>query len=266
MSSLADEEIERYGRQIIVPGVGGAGQEKLKGATIACVGAGGLGSPALLYLASAGVGRLRVIDGDLVDATNLQRQIAHGTPDLGRNKAESAAETLRELNPLIEVETHSVRIDSENAFELLHGADVVIDGSDNFPTRYLVNDACVMLGIPLVTAAILRFSGQITVVVPREGPCYRCVFPEPPEAGAVPSCAQAGILGPVAGVMGSLQALEAMKIVIGLEGVLTGRYLAFDMLAGECHVMEIERDAGCPVCGDDPVITELQSAPEVCGR
>lgn len=264
MSTLTDEDIARYGRQIIVPGVGGAGQERLKAGSVLVVGAGGLGSPALLYLASAGVGRIGIVDSDEVDVTNLQRQVAHATSDLGRNKAESAAEAMRAINPLVEVVTHPVRITPENALELIAGYDAVLDGTDNFPTRYLVNDACVMLGKPLVTAAILRYGGQIAVFLPKKTACYRCVFPSPPEPGSVPSCSQAGILGPVAGVMGSLQALEAIKLLLGSEDSLAGRYLSFDFRTMESHTMELARNAECSVCGETPTITALEQAEDAC--
>lgn len=265
MAELTEDEIARYGRQIIVPGVGGGGQERLKGGSVLVVGAGGLGSPALLYLAAAGVGKIGIVDSDEVDVSNLQRQVAHATADVGLNKAHSAADTLRAINPGIEIEEYQLRLGPENAQTVLEGYDVVLDGTDNFPTRYLVNDACVMLGKPLVTAAILRYSGQITTIVPGTGPCYRCVFPDPPQPGAVPSCAQAGILGPVAGVMGSLQALEAIKVLLGTEEVLAGRYLSFDFRSMESHEMKVERDPACPACGDSPTILELSLPEDVCG-
>lgn len=264
MSTLTDEEIARYGRQIIVPGVGGTGQERLKGGSVLVVGAGGLGSPSLLYLAASGVGRIGVVDADEVDVTNLQRQVAHATADVGRNKAESAAETMRAINPLIEVVTHPTRLGPDNAAEIFAGYDVVLDGTDNFPTRYLINDACVLLGKPLVTAAILRYSGQIAVIKPQQGPCYRCIFPEPPAAGMVPSCSQAGILGPVAGAMGSIQALEAIKLLLGSPDSVVGRYVAFDFRTLETSAMEFERDARCAVCGDAPTITTLELAEQAC--
>ena len=256
MKSLTDDEIARYGRQIIVPGVGGAGQERLKKGSVLVVGAGGLGSPSLMYLAAAGVGRIGIIDADDVDVTNLQRQVAHATTDVGRNKAESASETIRAINPLIQVVTYPERLTPENGLEILAGYDVVLDGSDNFPTRYLANDACVLLGRPLVTAAILRYSGQISIVRPHEGPCYRCIFPEPPAPGSVPSCSQAGILGPVAGVMGSLQALEAIKLVLGEGTPLIGRLVVFDALGLHFRELRLAKDPECPVCGLRPAITE----------
>jgi adenylyltransferase/sulfurtransferase len=264
LNTLTDEEIARYGRQIIVPGVGGAGQERLKAGSVLVVGAGGLGSPSLLYLAAAGVGRIGVIDADGVDVTNLQRQVAHATTDLGRNKADSAAETMRAINPLIEVVTYPARLTPDNALDIIGGYDVVLDGTDNFPTRYLINDACVMLGKPLVTAAILRYSGQIAAIKPKESACYRCIFPEPPAPGTVPSCSQAGILGPVAGAMGSIQALEAIKLLLGSPDSVVGRYVAFDFLSLASSSMEFARDPHCAICGDEPTITTLEIAEDSC--
>lgn len=264
MSGLTDEDVARYGRQIIVPGFGGSGQERLKAGSVLVIGAGGLGSPALLYLASAGVGRIGIVDGDDVDVTNLQRQIAHATPDVGRNKAESAAETIRAINPLIEIEVHSERLSVENALHLVASYDVVIDGTDNFPTRYLINDACVLASKPLVTAAILRYSGQVSVVLPRETACYRCTFPDPPAPGEVPSCSQAGILGPVAGVMGSIQALEAIKLLVRSNDSVTGRVVALDFRTLGLQSVEVDRDVACPVCGESPSITTLSSIEETC--
>lgn len=264
MRELSDHEIERYGRQIIVPEVGGVGQERLKHGSVLVVGAGGLGSPSLLYLAAAGVGCIGVVDADGVEVSNLQRQVAHTTKDLERNKAESAAEAMCLINPLIDVRTYPVRLGADNALDILSDYEVVLDGSDNFPTRYLVNDACVLLGKPLVTAAILRYSGQLTVIEPHEGPCYRCIYPEPPAAGSVPSCSQAGILGPVAGAMGSMQALEAIQLLLGAPNTLAGRYISFDFLSLETGSMEFERDPDCAVCGETPTITSLRMAEESC--
>lgn len=262
--ALSDADILRYGRQIIVPEVGGVGQEKLLAAHIVAVGAGGLGSPSLLYLAAAGVGRITVVDGDAVDETNLQRQIAHTTADLGVNKAESAAATMQAINPHIEVNVVPERVDAENIGRLIADADVVLDGSDNFATRYLVNDACVLAGVSLVEAAILRFHGQLVTIVPGDGPCYRCLFPQQPQPGSVPSCSQAGILGPVAGVLGSLQATEALKLIIGAE-TLKGRALFVDCLSMDMRTFEVPRDPACPVCGDQPTITEAAYEDFGCG-
>ncbi|MBI5232045.1 MAG: HesA/MoeB/ThiF family protein [Coriobacteriales bacterium] len=263
--ALSEQDIVRYSRQLLVPEVGGAGQERLLESSVVVVGAGGLGSPSLLYLAAAGVGRITVLDGDVVDESNLQRQIAHATPDIGTNKARSAAETMRAINPNVTVEVVEARVDADNIRKLFTGHDLVLDGSDNFATRYLVNDACVMLGIPLVEAAILRFYGQLMTIAPRTGPCYRCLFPQPPEAGAVPSCSQAGILGPVAGVLGSLQAVEALKVLLGTDGTLVGRAMFVDTLTMDVRTFEVARDASCPVCGDSPTITELADGEVACG-
>lgn len=262
--TLTDADIMRYGRQIIVPEVGGAGQEKLLASHVVTIGAGGLGSPSLLYLAAAGVGHITVIDGDEVDETNLQRQIAHTTADLGVNKAESAAQTMLAINPGIEVTVVPERIDAENIAGLLADADLVLDGSDNFATRYLVNDACVLAGKPLVEAAILRFQGQLMTIVPGQGPCYRCLFPYQPEPGTVPSCSQAGILGPVAGVLGSLQAAEALKLLLGAQ-TLAGRALFVDTLSMDMRTVEVPRDPDCPVCGEHPTITEAVYEEFGCG-
>ncbi len=248
--SLSEAEILRYSRQIILPQVGGRGQERLKAARVLVVGAGGLGSPALLYLAAAGVGTLGVCDGDAVDPTNLQRQVIHGTQDVGRPKVDSAAEALRRLNPEVSVRRHPGRLTAASAPEVLAGYDVVVDGTDTFPSKFLVNDACVAAGVPYVFSGILGFEGQILTVVPGSGPCYRCFFREPPPPGSVPTCAQAGILGPVAGVMGSLQALEVLKLLLGIGDPLAGRLLLFDGLGLSFRELRIHRDPRCPACGD----------------
>jgi molybdopterin/thiamine biosynthesis adenylyltransferase len=261
---LDDGQIVRYARQIAIPEVGVAGQERLLGASAAIVGAGGLGSPALLYLAAAGVGRITVIDSDPVELTNLQRQIAHTTADIGRNKAVSAAEAAAAVNPDVTITASRERLAADNARELLGGHGVVLDCTDNFATRYLINDACVLTGATLVTAAISRFYGQIMTIVPRRGPCYRCLFPEPPLAGSVPTCAQTGILGPVPGALGSLQALEAMKVLLGLDGTLEGRLLAIDTRVFDVEMLEVARDPRCPVCGDEPTIVELEDVSGTC--
>jgi adenylyltransferase/sulfurtransferase len=255
--ALAEEDIVRYSRQILVPEIGGAGQERLLDSHVVVVGAGGLGSPSLLYLAAAGVGRITVLDGDVVDESNLQRQIAHSTCDVGVNKAVSAAETMRAINPGTDVIVIEERVSAENVREIFSAGDLVLDGSDNFATRYLVNDACVMLGKPLVEAAILRFHGQVMTIAPGHGPCYRCLFPTQPEPGTVPSCSQAGILGPVAGVLGSLQAVEALKLLAGVPNTLVGRAMFMDLLTMDVHTFEVPRDPDCAVCGDQPTITEL---------
>ena len=265
MYDLTDEEIARYGRQIIVPGVGGEGQERLKRGSVLAVGAGGLGSPSLLYLAAAGVGRIGIIDADAVDVTNLQRQIAHTTVDLGRNKAESAAETLRAINPLIEAVTYTERLDAGNAPGILGEYDVIIDGTDNFPTRYLLNDAAVLLGKPLVYGSVYRFEGQVSVFGAPGGPCYRCMLPEPPPPHLVPSCAEAGVLGVLPGTIGTLQATEAIKLIMGIGEPLVGRLLLYDALDLTFDTITIPKRSACPVCGDTPTITELVDYEEFCG-
>lgn len=264
--SLSEDEIERYSRQIILSEVGGMGQEKLLNSTVLVVGAGGLGSPVLLYLAAAGVGKLGIVDSDRVELNNLQRQIVHSTKDVGRGKVESARETLLCINPQIEVETYGVRLNSSNALSIVSSYDLVVDGSDNFATRYLLNDSCVILKKPLVEAAILRFEGQIMSIIPGEGACYRCLFPEPPPPDAVPNCQQAGILGPVAGVMGSLQAVEALKILLGKGSFLKGRLLIVDTLNLFFHTVNVKRNPDCAVCGEKPRINKLIDYEEWCAR
>lgn len=264
--ALSEEEIERYSRQIILSEVGGVGQEKLLNSSILVVGAGGLGSPVLLYLAAAGVGRIGIVDSDEVELNNLQRQIVHSTDDVGRKKVESAKETLLQINPQIKVETYGVRLNSSNALGIISSYDLVIDGSDNFATRYLLNDSCVMLKKPLVEAAILRFEGQIMSIIPGKGACYRCLFPEPPPPDAVPNCQQAGILGPVAGVMGSLQTIEALKILLGKGNFLKGRLLIVDTLNLIFHLVNVRRNPDCAVCGEKPEIRELIDYEEWCTR
>jgi molybdopterin/thiamine biosynthesis adenylyltransferase len=264
MSSLSDDQVVRYARQITIPEIGVGGQERLLLSSAVVVGAGGLGSPALLYLAAAGVGRITVIDSEPVDLTNLHRQIAHATADIGRNKAVSAAEAMRAINPDVEVDAWEDRLEAANALELLGGHGVILDCTDNFATRYLVNDAAVMLGATLVTAAISRFYGQLMTIVPHRGPCYRCMFPEPPAVGSVPTCAQTGILGPVPGALGSLQALEAVKVLLGLDGTLEGRLFALDTRGFDVELLSVERNPDCPVCGEMPTITELADIPGTC--
>lgn len=264
MPGFTDEQALRYVRQVTVGEVGAAGQERLLGSSAVIVGAGGLGSPALLYLAAAGVGRIGVIDSDAVDLTNLQRQIAHRTADIGRNKAESATEAARALNPTVEVVPIAERLAAASALDLLSGYDVVLDCTDNFSTRYVVNDACVLLGVPLVSASIMRFYGQLMTVAPRTGPCLRCLLPEPPVAGSVPTCAQTGVIGPVAGTLGSLQAVEAIKVLLGLPGTLAGRLFVLDALTFDAQVLEIERDTGCAVCGDAPTILAPFDVGDTC--
>jgi adenylyltransferase/sulfurtransferase len=263
---LNEGEIERYSRQIILSEVGGVGQEKLLNSSVLVVGAGGLGSPVLLYLAAAGVGRIGIVDSDKVELNNLQRQIVHNTKDVGKEKVKSAKETLLKINPQVRVETYGVKLNSSNALDIVSSYDLVIDGSDNFATRYLLNDSCVMLKRPLVEAAILRFEGQIMSIIPGKGACYRCLFPEPPPPDAVPNCQQAGILGPVAGVMGSLQAIEALKILLGKGSFLKGKLLIVDTLNLVFHLVNVRRNLNCAVCGDEPKIQKLIDYEEWCAR
>ena len=262
---FSQREMMRYARQFTLPELGAEGQARLKAGRVLVIGAGGLGSPALLYLASAGIGTVGVVDFDNVERSNLHRQVLHGESSLGRPKVASAAERLRELNPDITVTTHDSRLSSHNALGILADYDVIVDGSDNFPTRYLVNDACVLSGKPLVYAAIFRFEGQATVFAQPEGPCYRCLYPEPPPPGLVPTCAEAGVLGVLPGVLGSIQALEAIKLVAGLGTSLTGRLLVFDALRLRFRELAIEKDPGCPVCGENPSVRELVDYEAFCG-
>jgi molybdopterin-synthase adenylyltransferase len=261
---LTDEEILRYSRHVLLKDVGGRGQAKLKHSSVLVVGAGGLGSPVLLYLAAAGVGRLGLIDMDEVDFSNLQRQVLHDTASVGRPKVESAAERLRSLNPLITVEPIRERLGVENVMALINRYDVIVNGVDNFPTRYLLNDACVMARKPLVEAGILRFDGMIMTIKPGEGPCYRCLFPEPPPPGSVPTCSEAGVLGALAGVMGTLQAFEVLKLLLGIGEPLVGRLLMFEGLRGRFREVEWQRNPKCPVCGEHPSITELKESVLEC--
>jgi len=263
--SLTPEESLRYHRQIILPQLGPEGQERLKEASILLVGAGGLGSPVALYLAAAGVGRLGVVDGDIVELSNLQRQVLHDTPSVGRPKTESARLRIARINPDVRVEEHTVRLDRHNALTILEGWDVVVDGSDNFPTRYLVNDACVLLGIPFVYGAIFRFEGQASVFAHPGGPCYRCLFRDPPPPDAVPSCSEAGVVGVLPGLIGTVQASEAMKLVLGIGRPLVGRLLLVDVLSMDFREVELRRDPECVVCGDAPSITELIDYEAFCG-
>ncbi|MGI6558811.1 MAG: HesA/MoeB/ThiF family protein [Limnochordia bacterium] len=255
--ALTDGELKRYNRQLILREVGREGQERLRRARVLVVGAGGLGSPAAYYLAAAGVGTLGIVDSDRVDLSNLQRQILHRTEDLGRPKVESAARALRALNPLIEVKTYPVKLTPANAMETIGGYDVVIDAVDNFPARFLLNDACVLSGTPLVEAGVLRWEGMIMTVLPGRGPCYRCLFPEPPPPGGVPGAGEVGVMGAIPGVLGVLQALEAIKLIVNVGEGLAGRLLLFDGLTTSFREVAIERDPACPVCGSSPRITSL---------
>ena len=258
------EQARRYSRHIIMPQIGGKGQRKLLDAKVLLIGAGGLGSPAALYLAAAGVGTLGIVDFDEVDLTNLQRQLLHRTNDVGRLKVDSAEEMLNSLNPDVNVVKHRVQLSSDNALDLLADYDIVVDGSDNFPTRYLVNDATVMLGKPCVHGSIFLFEGQASTFVPGYG-CYRCLYPTPPPPGMVPSCAEAGVLGVLPGIIGSIQAVETIKLVLGLGDTLTGRLLLFDALDMNFRTVRVPRNRECPVCGDKPTVTELIDYEQFCG-
>jgi adenylyltransferase/sulfurtransferase len=262
---LTDDESRRYSRHLILPEVGREGQERLKAAKVLLVGAGGLGSPVAMYLAAAGVGTVGMADFDVVDASNLQRQILHATNNVGKSKLESARERIATINPRVKFVGYEARLEPENALEILRGYDVVVDGTDNFPTRYLVNDACVLLGKPNVYGAIFRFEGMVSVFAPHlGGSCYRCWYPEPPEPGMVPSCAEAGVLGAICGVVGSLQATETIKLILGRGEPLLGRLLRFDALAGHFRELRLSRDEGCALCGNHPTIRRLVKIPFVC--
>jgi sulfur-carrier protein adenylyltransferase/sulfurtransferase len=264
-TELTNAEIARYSRHLILPEVGLDGQKKLKAGSVLCIGAGGLGSPATLYLAAAGVGRIGLVDFDAVDASNLQRQILHGTPDVGRSKLQSAKARLTALNPEVRVETFETRLTSANALELFEGYDVILDGTDNFATRYLVNDACVLLRIPNAYGSIFRFEGQASVFATESGPCYRCLYPEPPPPGLVPSCAEGGVLGVLPGVIGTIQATESIKLILGAGSTLVGRLLLYDAWGMRFRELKLRRDPACPVCGDHPTIKELIDYEEFCG-
>lgn len=256
--ALTDEQLERYSRHIILKGFGVKGQKRLAAGSVLVVGAGGLGSPAALYLAAAGVGRIGIVDSDAVELSNLQRQIAHGTADIGTRKAESAAASMRAINPDVDVRVHDVRLDASNALEIIEPYDFVLEGTDNFPTKFLVNDACVLAGKPFCHGGILRFQGQLMTYMPGQGPCYRCVFKEQPPEGAVPSCSQAGIIGAVAGVIGSLQALEAVKYLSGVGDLAVGKLLTYDAFYGDFDEIPLAGpEPGCAVCGEHPTITTL---------
>jgi sulfur-carrier protein adenylyltransferase/sulfurtransferase len=261
---LSREELGRYSRHITLPEVGLEGQQRLKAARVLCIGAGGLGSPAALYLAAAGVGTLGLVDFDAVDVTNLHRQVLHGTSDVGRPKLESAAETLRDINPHTALELHATRLDPSNARELIDSYDVILDGTDNFPTRYLVNDACVLRRKPNAYGSIFRFEGQASVFATAEGPCYRCLHPEPPPPGLVPSCAEGGVLGVLPGIIGTIQATEAIKLILGIGEPLIGRFLIYDALKMRFRELKLQKDRDCAVCGTNPSIRELRLYEEYC--
>jgi adenylyltransferase/sulfurtransferase len=265
LTALSHEELLRYSRHLTLPDVGLEGQSKLKGARVVLIGAGGLGSPAALYLAAAGVGTLGLVDFDLVDRSNLQRQIIHGTAAIGTPKIDSARERLRDINPHVRVETFGQQLTSANALEILQDFDVVVDGSDNFPTRYLVNDACVLLGKPNVYGSVFRFDGQVSVFYAKQGPCYRCLYAEPPPPDLVPSCADGGVLGVLPGIIGSLQTLEAIKLIVGFGESLIGRLVLFDGRSMQFRELALQKDPDCPVCGEHPTVTELIDYAAFCG-
>ncbi|MBV8478122.1 MAG: molybdopterin-synthase adenylyltransferase MoeB, partial [Acidobacteria bacterium] len=264
-AQLTNDEILRYSRHLIMPEVGMEGQQKLKAARVLLIGAGGLGSPLALYLTAAGVGTVGIVDFDVVDYTNLQRQIIHSTGDVGRKKLESAGEKLKAISPFLNLCTFETKLTSDNALELFRNFDIVADGTDNFPTRYLVNDACVLSGKPNVYGSIFRFEGQVTVFGMPDGPCYRCLYPEPPPPGLVPSCAEGGVLGVLPGIIGSLQAMETIKLILGRGDSLEGRLLLFDALAMKFRELKLRKNADCPVCGKHRSIRQLIDYNEFCG-
>jgi molybdopterin/thiamine biosynthesis adenylyltransferase/rhodanese-related sulfurtransferase/molybdopterin converting factor small subunit len=265
LPQLSGDEVRRYSRHLILPEVGMDGQRALKAAKVLCIGAGGLGSPAAMYLAAAGVGTLGIVDFDVVDTSNLQRQLLHGTPDVGRSKLASARDRLQSLNPNVQVETYETALSSENALQLFEPYDIILDGTDNFPTRYLVNDACVLLGKPNAYGSIFRFEGQASVFATKDGPCYRCLYPEPPPPGLVPSCAEGGVLGVLPGIIGTIQATEAIKLIIGKGEPLIGRFLIYDALRMRFRELKLRKDPDCPVCGRQPTVTALIDYEQFCG-
>lgn len=263
---LSNEEISRYSRHLILPEVGMAGQKKLKATSVLCIGTGGLGSPISMYLAAAGIGKIGIVDFDVVDFSNLQRQIAHGTADVGRPKVDSGKETINSINPEVEVVVHETRLSADNVMEIMAPYDIVVDGTDNFPTRYLTNDACVLLKKPNVYGSIFRFEGQASVFAPElGGPCYRCLYPEPPPPGMVPSCAEGGVLGVLPGIVGCIQATEILKLALGKGSPLVNRLLLFNALDMKFRELKLRRDPKCPICGDNPTITELIDYEQFCG-
>jgi adenylyltransferase/sulfurtransferase len=264
--SFTEDQVRRYARHIILPGIGGEGQQKLMDARVLVIGAGGLGSPASMYLAAAGVGTIGLVDFDEVELSNLQRQLLHDTSDVGRPKVDSGKERLDDINPNVEVVAHKTLLTSDNAFDILGDYDVIVDGTDNFPVRYLVNDATQMLGKPLVYGSIYQWEGQASVFLPgQEAPCYRCLFPEPPPPGTVPSCAEGGVFGVLPGIIGSVQAVEAIKLVLGVGEPLAGRLLIYDALSNEFTTVKLRWDPDCPVCGKHPTVTELIDYEAFCG-
>ena len=265
LPQLTNEEIKRYSRHLIMPEVGVDGQRRLKAGSVLCVGAGGLGSPAAMYLAAAGVGRIGIVDFDVVDYSNLQRQIIHGTSSIGKTKLQSAKERLQDINPHIQIDTYETSLSSDNALELFAPYDVILDGTDNFPTRYLTNDACVLLGKPNAYGSIFRFEGQASVFGAKDGPCYRCLYPEPPPPGLVPSCAEGGVLGVLPGVIGVIQATETIKLITGIGEPLIGRFMIYDALRMKFRELKLRKDPDCPVCGTNPTVTKLIDYQEFCG-
>ena len=264
--SFTEDQVRRYARHIILPGIGGDGQQKLMDASVLVIGAGGLGSPASMYLAAAGVGTIGLVDFDEVELSNLQRQLLHDTSDVGRPKVDSGKERLDDINPNVEVVAHKTLLTSDNAFDILGDYDVIVDGTDNFPVRYLVNDATQMLGKPLVYGSIYQWEGQASVFLPgQEAPCYRCLFPEPPPPGTVPSCAEGGVFGVLPGIIGSVQAVEAIKLILGVGEPLAGRLLIYDALSNEFTTVNLRWDPDCPVCGKHPTVTELIDYEAFCG-
>jgi len=262
---FTDEQIERYSRHIILPEVGGSGQQKMLEARVLLLGAGGLGSPAAYYLAAAGIGNLGIVDFDRVDLSNLQRQIIHSTERIGMLKTESAKKTIEALNPDVNISLYNERLDSSNIMNLIEGYDYIVDGSDNFPTRYLVNDACIMRNKTLIHGSIYRFEGQVTVFKPGDGPCYRCLYPEPPPPGMVPNCQEGGVLGVLAGVIGNLQVVEVLKLVLGIGKTLVGKLIIYDALNTEFRNLRLRKDENCPICSEKPTIKELVDYEEFCG-
>jgi adenylyltransferase/sulfurtransferase len=265
LPTLSPDEIKRYSRHLIMPEVGMDGQRKLKAGSVLCIGAGGLGSPAAMYLAAAGIGRIGIVDFDVVDFSNLQRQLLHGTKDVGRTKNESAKSRLNDLNPHVHVDTYETALSSQNALQLFREYDVILDGTDNFPTRYLVNDACVLTGKPNAYGSIFRFEGQASVFATAGGPCYRCLYPEPPPPGLVPSCAEGGVLGVLPGIIGVIQATETVKLILGIGEPLIGRFMIYDALRMKFRELKLRKDPECPVCGTNPTVTALIDYEQFCG-
>jgi sulfur-carrier protein adenylyltransferase/sulfurtransferase len=265
LPSLSPDEIKRYSRHLIMPEVGMDGQRRLKAGSVLCIGAGGLGSPAAMYLAAAGIGRIGIVDFDVVDFSNLQRQLLHGTSDVGTSKNESAKRRLSDLNPHVQVDTYETLLTSQNALDLFKDYDVILDGTDNFPTRYLVNDACVLTGKPNAYGSIFRFEGQASVFATKDGPCYRCLYPEPPPPGLVPSCAEGGVLGVLPGIIGVIQATETLKLITGIGEPLIGRFMIYDALKMKFRELKLRKDPECPACGTHPTVTRLIDYEQFCG-